>query len=130
MVQNSSILVVDDFEPMRRALKVILTDLGYLNITEAEDAVTALKLLKGGEFAVMITDWHMQGGMSGLELVRKVRADERLAQLPVLMLTGQSGRPQIVTAMQAGVTAYLVKPFTTAELREKINSVLPSTSAA
>lgn len=130
MPQNSSILVVDDFEPMRRALKVILTDLGYVNIVEAEDAATALRRLQDGEFALMITDWHMQGAMSGLDLVRKVRADERLARLPVLMLTGQSGRVQIVTAMQAGVTAYLVKPFTTAALREKIDSVLSSTSVA
>ena len=130
MAQNSSILVVDDFEPMRRALKVILTDLGYKNIVEAEDAITALQRLKDGDFALMITDWHMQGGMSGLDLVRDVRADERLAPLPVLMLTGQSGRAQIVTAMQAGVTAYLVKPFTTAALREKIDSVLSTTSVA
>ena len=130
MVQNSSILVVDDFEPMRRALKVVLAEIGYLSIVEAEDAVTALQQLKSGDFALMITDWHMQGGMTGLELVRRVRADERLARLPVLMLTAQSGRAQIDTAMQAGVTAYLVKPFAASALREKIDSVLSPTSAA
>jgi two-component system, chemotaxis family, chemotaxis protein CheY len=119
-----SILVVDDFPTMRRALRTILTDLGYPNVIEAEDGASALQQLKFHDFALMITDWRMQGGMSGLELLRQVRTQERLAQLPVLMLTGESDRARIVEAMQAGATAYLVKPFTTAALREKIDSVL------
>jgi two-component system, chemotaxis family, chemotaxis protein CheY len=130
MVQVSNILVVDDFEPMRRALKDVFADFTHLNIVEANDAGTALQLLKSGDFAALITDWHMHGAMTGLQLVRKVRADERLARLPILMLTGQSGRAQMVTAMEAGVTAYLVKPFAAAELREKLNAMLSSTSAA
>jgi two-component system chemotaxis response regulator CheY len=128
---NIRILVVDDFPAMRRALRAILTDhLGYSNIAEAEDGTTALQQLKYHEFALMITDWHMQKGMSGLELINKVREDERFAQLPVLMLTGESERARIVEAMRAGVTAYLIKPFTTAALREKIETVLSATKAA
>ncbi|HEX4050217.1 MAG TPA: response regulator [Steroidobacteraceae bacterium] len=125
------ILVVDDFPAMRRALKTILTDhLGYSNIIEAEDGNAALQQLKYHDFSLMITDWHMRGGMSGLELVNKVREDERFAHLPVLMLTGESERARIVEAMKAGVTAYLIKPFTTSALREKIETVLSATHAA
>jgi two-component system chemotaxis response regulator CheY len=129
-VKSINILVVDDFPAMRRALKAILTDLGYPSIVEAEDGAAALQQLKSRDFGLMITDWHMQDGMSGLELLRQVRANERLAKLPVLLLTGEAGHARIVEAMKAGVTAYLIKPFTTSALREKIHSVLSSTNAA
>ncbi|MGH8142477.1 MAG: response regulator [Steroidobacteraceae bacterium] len=119
-------LVVDDFPAMRRAIKNILEDLGYGNVTEA-DGNTALPLLKRGNFAFLITDWYMPG-MSGLELLREVRADERLAKLPVLMLTAEADRTRIVKAMQASVTGYLVKPFTTSALREKIVEMLSAQS--
>jgi len=114
---------------MRRALKTILTELGYLSLVEAENGSAALQLLERADFTLMITDWHMQGGISGLQLLHKVRAHERLAKLPVLMLTGESDRTRIVEAMQAGVTAYLVKPFTTSALREKIETILSGLSA-
>jgi two-component system, chemotaxis family, chemotaxis protein CheY len=120
--QNISFLVVDDFPTMRRAIKTILEDLGYGNVTEA-DGNTALPLLKHGNFDFLITDWHMPG-MSGLELLRAVRADERLAKLPVLMLTAETERTRIIKAMQASVTGYIVKPFTTSALREKIANML------
>ncbi len=124
--QSIGFLVVDDFPAMRRAIKNILEDLGYGNVTEA-DGNTALPLLKRGNFAFLITDWYMPG-MSGLELLREVRADERLAKLPVLMLTAEADRTRIVKAMQASVTGYLVKPFTTSALREKIVEMLSAQS--
>jgi two-component system chemotaxis response regulator CheY len=121
--QSTSFLVVDDFPTMRRAIKNVLQDLGYTNVTEADDGIAALPLLKHGNFDFLITDWNMPG-MSGLELLRQVRADEGLAKLPVLMLTAEAERARIVKAMQAGVTGYMVKPFTTSALREKIAKML------
>ncbi len=108
---------------MRRAIKAVLQELGYTNVTEAADAETALTLLKRGNFDFMITDWRMPG-MSGLELLREVHADVRLAKLPVLMLTAESERARITKAMEAGVTGYIVKPFTTSALLEKIKKML------
>jgi len=122
-------LVVDDFSTMRRIIKNLLHDLGYKDVTEADDGATALPLLKSGSFDFLITDWNMPG-MPGLDLLRAVRADARLKSLPVLMLTAEAKREQIVEAAQAGVSGYVIKPFTAVTLKEKIDKILESGSAA
>ncbi len=127
--QNLNFLVVDDFSTMRRIIKNLLHDLGYANVTEADDGNTALPLLKEGNFDFLITDWNMPG-MPGLELLKQVRADARLAKLPVLMLTAEAKREQIVEAAQAGVSGYVIKPFTAATLKEKIDKILAARAAA
>jgi two-component system, chemotaxis family, chemotaxis protein CheY len=116
-------LVVDDFSTMRRIIKNLLHDLGYSNVTEADDGNTALPLLQQGSFDFLITDWNMPG-MPGLELLKAVRADAKLKQMPVLMLTAESKREQIVEAAQAGVNGYVIKPFTAVTLKEKIDKIL------
>jgi two-component system, chemotaxis family, chemotaxis protein CheY len=123
--RNLNFLVVDDYSTMRRIVKNLLSELGYPNVTEADDGATALPLLKSGNFDFLITDWNMPG-MPGLELLKQVRADERLAKLPVLMLTAEAKREQIVEAAQAGVNGYVIKPFTAATLKEKIDKILSS----
>ena len=120
-----NILVVDDFSTMRRIIKNLLHDLGYAKVTEADDGNTALPLLKSGNFDFLITDWNMPG-MPGLELLKQVRADARLAKLPVLMLTAEAKREQIVEAAQAGVSGYVIKPFTAQTLKEKIDKIFPA----
>jgi two-component system chemotaxis response regulator CheY len=122
-------LVVDDFSTMRRIIKNLLHDLGYANVTEADDGTSALPILKAGGIDFLITDWNMPG-MPGLELLRQVRADPRLAKLPVLMLTAEAKREQIVEAAQAGVSGYVIKPFTAAILKEKIDKVLGTRAAS
>jgi two-component system chemotaxis response regulator CheY len=127
--QNLNFLVVDDFSTMRRIIKNLLHDLGYPNVTEADDGTTALPLLKNGNFDFLITDWNMPG-MPGLELLKQVRADARLSKMPVLMLTAEAKREQIVEAAQAGVNGYVIKPFTAATLKEKIDKILAARAAA
>ncbi|MFI4866167.1 MAG: chemotaxis response regulator CheY [Steroidobacterales bacterium] len=129
MQQNLNFLVVDDFSTMRRIIKNLLHDLGYANVTEAVDGNTALLLLKEGNFDFLITDWNMPG-MPGLELLKNVRADARLGKMPVLMLTAEAKREQIVEAAQAGVSGYVIKPFTAATLKEKIDKILAARAAA
>jgi two-component system, chemotaxis family, chemotaxis protein CheY len=126
---DMSILVVDDFSTMRRIIKGLLQDLGFSNITEADDGLTALPLLRAGNFDLLITDWNMPG-MQGVELLRQVRADERLKKLPVLMLTAEAKREQIVEAAQAGVNGYVIKPFTATTLKEKIDKIFVVKSSA
>ena len=125
MSNDMNILVVDDFSTMRRIIKNLLHDLGYAKVTEADDGNTALPLLKSGNFDFLITDWNMPG-MPGLELLKQVRADARLAKLPVLMLTAEAKREQIVEAAQAGVSGYVIKPFTAQTLKEKIDKIFPA----
>jgi two-component system chemotaxis response regulator CheY len=127
--RDMSFLVVDDFSTMRRIVKNLLHELGYPNVTEADDGSTALPLLKGGNFDFLITDWNMPG-MPGLELLKQVRADARLSKLPVLMLTAEAKREQIVEAAQAGVNGYVIKPFTATVLKEKIEKILSTQAAA
>jgi two-component system chemotaxis response regulator CheY len=127
--QNLNFLVVDDFSTMRRIIKNLLHDLGYANVAEADDGTTALPLLKDGNFDFLITDWNMPG-MPGLELLKQVRADARLGKMPVLMLTAEAKREQIVEAAQAGVNGYVIKPFTAATLKEKIDKILAARAAA
>jgi two-component system, chemotaxis family, chemotaxis protein CheY len=123
------ILVVDDFSTMRRIVKNLLQELGYSDITEADDGNTALPLLKAGSFEFLITDWNMPG-MAGLDLLKAVRADAKLAKLPVMMLTAEAKREQIIEAAQAGVSGYVIKPFTAQTLKEKIDKILATKAAA
>ncbi len=116
------ILIVDDFSTMRRIIKNLLRDLGYNNSAEADDGKTGLPMLQSGNFDFLVTDWNMPG-MSGIELLRAVRADEKLKDLPVLMVTAESKREQIVEAAEAGVNGYIVKPFTATTLKEKIDKI-------
>ena len=104
------ILIVDDFSTMRRIVKNLLRDLGFTNTQEADDGTTALPMLQNGDFDFLVTDWNMPG-MTGLDLLKKVRADDRLKSLPVLMVTAEAKRDQIVAAAQAGVNGYVVKPL-------------------
>ncbi len=119
-------LVVDDFETIRRIVKAVLNELGYSNVTEADDGSTALPLLRDGEFDFLITDWNMPG-MPGLDLLKAVRANPKLAKLPVLMLTAEAKREQIVSAAQAGVNGYIIKPFTADVLKKKLTKILETT---
>jgi two-component system chemotaxis response regulator CheY len=116
-------LVVDDFSTMRRIVKNLLQELGYTNVQEADDGNTALPMLKSGNFDFIITDWNMPQ-MPGLELLKAVRADDKLKHLPVLMVTAEAKREQIVEAAQAGVSGYVSKPFTGQTLSEKLNKIL------
>ena len=122
-------LVVDDFSTMRRIVKNLLQELGYPNVQEADDGQSALPMLKTGNFDFVITDWNMPQ-MPGLELLKAVRADDKLKHLPVLMVTAEAKREQIVEAAQAGVSGYVIKPFTAATLKEKIDKILASKAAA
>ena len=123
------ILIVDDFSTMRRIIKNLLRDLGYNNTAEADDGNTALPMLKKGGFDFLITDWNMPG-MDGLQLLKNVRAEEDLKDLPVLMVTAESKREQIIEAAQAGVNGYIVKPFTAATLKEKIDKIFERIGSA
>jgi two-component system chemotaxis response regulator CheY len=116
-------LVVDDFSTMRRIIKNLLHDLGYPNVSEADDGKTALPMLQQGNFDFLITDWNMPG-MPGLDLIKAVRADAKLAKMPVLMLTAEAKREQIIEAAQAGVNGYVIKPFTAETLKEKLDKIL------
>jgi len=116
------ILIVDDVSTMRRIIKNLLRDLGFNNIKEAADGNTALPMLQHDNVDFLVTDWNMPG-MTGIDLLKAVRADEKLAALPVLMLTAESNREQIIEAAQAGVNGYIVKPFTAVTLKEKIDRI-------
>ena len=116
------ILVVDDFSTMRRIIKNLLNDLGFMNIVEADDGNTALPILKKGGIDFLVTDWNMPG-MTGIELLKQVRADDKLSTLPVLMVTAEQKREQIVEAAEAGVNGYIVKPFTAQTLKEKMSKI-------
>jgi two-component system chemotaxis response regulator CheY len=121
--KNLRFLVVDDFSTMRRIVKNLLHELGYPNVQEADDGQSALPMLKSGGFDFLVTDWNMPG-MPGLDLLKAVRADPALAKMPVLMLTAEAKREQIVEAAQAGVNGYVIKPFTAITLKEKIDKIL------
>jgi two-component system chemotaxis response regulator CheY len=122
------ILIVDDFSTMRRIIKNLLRDLGFSNADEADDGQSALPMLQTGKFDFLITDWNMPG-MTGIELLKAVRADEKIATLPVLMVTAEAKREQIIEAAQAGVNGYVVKPFTAAALKEKIEKIFERVEA-
>lgn len=129
MDKNMKILIVDDFSTMRRIIKNLMRDLGYANTHEADDGSTALPVLKSGSFDFLITDWNMPK-MQGIDLLKAVRADPLLASLPVLLVTAEARREQIVAAAEAGVNGYIVKPFTAEMLKKKIDKIFEPIGAA
>ncbi len=128
MDKNIKILVVDDFSTMRRIIKNLLRDLGFTNTHEADDGLTALPMLQSGNFDFLVSDWNMPG-MTGIDLLKAVRADPKLSSLPVLMVTAETKREQIILAAEAGVNGYVIKPFTAATLEEKINKIFERVAA-
>ncbi|MCI4625871.1 MAG: chemotaxis response regulator CheY [Candidatus Magnetoovum sp. WYHC-5] len=122
MDKNMKILVVDDFSTMRRIVKNILKQIGFENMDEAEDGAEAFNKLQTGNFDFLITDWNMPN-VTGLDLLKKVRSDPKLKGLPVLMVTAEAEKEQVITAVKAGVNNYVVKPFTADALKEKIEKI-------
>jgi len=120
---NISFLIVDDFPTMRRIIRNLLKELGYSNVDEAEDGAAALKKLKSGNYDFVISDWNMPI-MDGLELLRGIRSDATLAKLPVLMVTAEAKKDNIIEAARAGASGYVVKPFSVSTLDEKINKII------
>lgn len=121
--KNLKFLVVDDFSTMRRIVRNLLKELGYTNVDEAEDGVVALqKLRSGGNFQFVVTDWNMPN-MTGIELLKNIRSDTTLKHLPVLMITAEAKKENIVEAAQNGASGYIVKPFTAGTLEEKLNKI-------
>lgn len=119
---NMSILVVDDFPTMRRIVRSLLKELGYTNVEEAEDGQDALNKLRAGGFQFVVSDWNMPN-LDGLEMLKQIRADDALKHLPVLMVTAEAKKENIIAAAQAGASGYVVKPFTAATLEEKLNKI-------
>jgi two-component system chemotaxis response regulator CheY len=119
---NIKFLIVDDFSTMRRIVRNLLKELGYTNVDEAEDGVAALSKLKAGGLEFVVSDWNMPK-MDGLTLLQHIRADPELAKLPVLMVTAEAKKENIIAAAQAGANGYVVKPFTAATLNEKLSKI-------
>ncbi len=123
MVDKSiKILVVDDFPTMRRIVRNLLKELEFVNVDEAEDGAAGLEKLKGGNYGLVVSDWNMPN-MDGLAMLKAIRANPALAKLPVLMVTAEAKKENIIAAAQAGANGYVVKPFTAVILEEKITKV-------
>lgn len=129
MDHTMRILIVDDFSTMRRIVKNLLSDLGYNNTAEADDGKTAWPMLETGEFDFVVTDWNMPG-MTGIDLLRQIRSSPKTAKIPVLMVTAEAQKSQIIEAAQAGVNGYIIKPFTAATLKEKLDKIFQRLSEA
>lgn len=126
--KNLKFLIVDDFSTMRRIVRNLLKELGFANVDEAEDGAVALQKLRAGAFDFVISDWNMPN-MDGLTLLQTIRADGRLKKLPVLMVTAEAKKENIVAAAAAGANGYVVKPFTAATLDEKLNKIFQNLEA-
>ncbi|MEO2068173.1 MAG: chemotaxis response regulator CheY [Desulfurobacteriaceae bacterium] len=122
-----NILIVDDMAAMRKILKTLLGQLGYKNVDEAEDGKQALEILKNNpdKYGLVITDWNMPN-MTGIELVQEIRKDEKLKHLPILMVTAEAKKENVLMAIKAGVNNYIVKPFTAETLKEKMEKIFSS----
>ncbi|PCF93990.1 chemotaxis response regulator CheY [Vreelandella nigrificans] len=120
--KSMSFLVVDDFPTMRRIVRSLLKELGFTNVDEAEDGQDALNKLRAGNFEFVVSDWNMPN-MDGLEMLKEIRQDDALKGLPVLMVTAEAKKENIIAAAQAGANGYVVKPFTAATLEEKLNKI-------
>lgn len=119
---NMKILVVDDMVTMRKIVKNILKQLGFANVDEAENGQEALQKLRSGTFGFVVSDWNMPV-MTGIDLLRAIRADEQLKAIPVLMVTAEAQQSNLIEAVQAGVSNYIVKPFTAETMQEKIGKI-------
>jgi two-component system chemotaxis response regulator CheY len=119
---HMKILTVDDLSTMRRILKNLLYQLGYTNVVEADDGSAALAILQTQDIDFVISDWHMPQ-MNGLELLKAMRSDDKLQHVPVLLVTAEALKENVVEAVQAGVNGYIVKPFTAETLRQKIAAI-------
>ena len=126
---NTKFLVVDDFSTMRRIVRNLLKELGYTNVDEAEDGLMALAKLRAEKFDFVVSDWNMPV-MDGLTMLQNIRADPALAKLPVLMVTAEAKKENIIAAAQAGANGYVVKPFTAATLDEKLGKIFEKLAAA
>jgi two-component system chemotaxis response regulator CheY len=126
--KNLKILIVDDFATMRKVIRNLLKQGGFENVVEAEDGLAALKILKSQQVDFIISDWNMPN-MSGLELLKAVRGDDELKALPFLMVTAEALKDNVVAAVKAGVSNYIVKPFTAEVLNEKIEKIVKSLAA-
>ncbi|HVC16518.1 MAG TPA: chemotaxis response regulator CheY [Rhodanobacter sp.] len=131
MDKNMKILVVDDFSTMRRIVRNLLVELGFSNplIQEADDGQNAIEMLRKTPVDLVVTDWNMPN-MTGIELLRAIRAEPAMKGLPVLMVTAENNRDQIIAAAQAGVNGYIVKPFTAITLQEKIDKIFERIAAS
>ena len=129
--KNMKILVVDDFSTMRRIVRNLLVELGFSGplIQEADDGENAMVMLKSQPFDMVVTDWNMPN-MTGIDLLRAIRAEASLKGLPVLMVTAENNRDQIIAAAQAGVNGYIVKPFNAVTLKEKLTKIFERIAAA
>ena len=116
-------LIVDDFATMRRIVRNLLKEIGFSNADEAEDGVAALQKLKGGGFDFVVSDINMPN-MDGFDLLKSIRAEPELKEIPVLMVTAEAKKEDIITAAQAGASGYIVKPFTKATLEEKVGKIM------
>ncbi len=123
METSIKVLIVDDFATMRRILKNILKQLGFRNLVEADDGTTAWEVLENQTIDLIISDWNMPK-MTGLELLKKVRADSRYAKTPFLMVTAEAQKQNVIEAVQAGVSNYVVKPFTAEAISDKLEKIL------
>ena len=121
-IENTRFLVVDDFSTMRRIVRNLLKELGFTNVQEAEDGVDALAKLRADTFDFVVSDWNMPN-MTGIDLLRAIRADDKLKHLPVLMVTAEAKKENIIEAAKAGASGYVVKPFTAATLDEKLKKI-------
>jgi len=121
-IEDTRFLVVDDFSTMRRIVRNLLKELGFVNVQEAEDGVEALAKLRSAPFDFVVSDWNMPN-MTGLELLKEIRKDDKLKHLPVLMVTAEAKKENIIEAAQSGATGYVVKPFTAAALDEKLKKI-------
>ncbi|MCE5274642.1 MAG: chemotaxis response regulator CheY [Syntrophaceae bacterium] len=120
--KSMKILVVDDFSTMRRIVKNILRQLNFVNIIEADDGSTALEILQREKIEFVVSDWNMPK-MTGLELLKAIRADDALKHIPFLMVTAEAQQENIIEAVKSGVSNYIVKPFTAETLSQKINQI-------
>ena len=120
---NMPILIVDDYKTMLRIIRNLLKQLGFDNVDEATDCSMALQKLRDKSYSLVISDWNMEP-MSGLQLLKEVRADGQLSNLPFVMITAESKTENVVAAKQAGVTNYIVKPFNAATLKTKLSAVI------
>ncbi|WP_024527745.1 chemotaxis response regulator CheY [Serratia fonticola] len=120
--KNLRFLVIDDFATMRRIVRNLLKDLDFNNVEEAEDGMDALEKLRASPFDFVISDWNMPN-LDGLQLLNEIRKDPNLSSIPVLMVTAEAKKENIIAAAQAGANGYVVKPFTAATLEEKLNKI-------